>query len=135
MITTLTFSDVIAYDDDPSGIGIPIVLDYQGNTVLELAKVDTGAAISLFQYEVGLRLGVPIEQGVPIQLGTLTGILEGFGHEVVLQTGTLVFQSTVYFAKHPGLPRNILGRRGWLRNLRLAVVDYDNLIYLNTYDA
>ena len=46
----------------------------------------------------------------------------------------LVFQSLIYFAKYPGLPRNLLGRIGWLRNLRLAVIDYDNMIYLNTYD-
>jgi hypothetical protein len=30
---------------------------------------------------------------------------------------------------------DILGRQGWLRNLRLAVIDYDNLLYLNAYDA
>ncbi|MGH9766941.1 MAG: hypothetical protein ACREAB_05840 [Blastocatellia bacterium] len=61
--------------------------------------------------------------------------LEAFGHEVTLQTGQLVFQSTVYFAKYHGLPRNLLGRRGWLRNLRLALIDYDNLLYLSDYDS
>ena len=60
--------------------------------------------------------------------------MEDFGHELTLQTGDLVFQSMVYFAKYPGLPRNVLGRRGWLRNLRLAVIDYDNLLYLSAYD-
>ena len=39
-----------------------------------------------------------------------------------------------YFAKYPGLPRNILGRQGWLRNLRMAVIDYDSLLYLSAYD-
>jgi hypothetical protein len=52
-----------------------------------------------------------------------------------LQTGELIFQSTVYCAKHPGLPRNLLGRRGWLRNLRLAIIDYDNLLYLSDYHS
>ena len=41
----------------------------------------------------------------------------------------------VYFAKHPGLQRNLLGRRGWLRNFRLAVIDYDNLLYLSEYNS
>lgn len=68
-------------------------------------------------------------------LSSLGGPLEAFGHEVTLQTGTLVFHSLVYFAKYPGLPRNILGRQGWLRNLRLAIIDYDNLLYLSAYDA
>lgn len=39
------------------------------------------------------------------------------------------------FAKYPGLQRNLLGRQGWLRNLRLGLIDYDNLLYLSAYDA
>jgi hypothetical protein len=68
-------------------------------------------------------------------LGSLGYTLEAFGHEVTLQTGAFAFQSVVYFAKYPNLQRNILGRQGWLRNLRLAVIDYDNLLYLSTYDS
>jgi hypothetical protein len=32
--------------------------------------------------------------------------------------GERAFHSLIYFAKYPGLPRNVLGRQGWLRNLR-----------------
>lgn len=60
--------------------------------------------------------------------------LEAYGHYLTLQTFELTFESLVYFAKYPGLPRNLLGRTGWLRNLRLAIIDYDNMIYLNAYD-
>ena len=49
---------------------------------------------------------------MPIVLLSLGSPLEAFGHEVTLQTGTLAFQSLVYFAKYPWLPRNILGRQG-----------------------
>ena len=56
-------------------------------------------------------------------------------NDMVLQTGALAFESRVYFAKYPGLPRNVLGRQGWLRNLRMAVVDYDSLLYLGAYDS
>lgn len=68
-------------------------------------------------------------------MGGLTGSLEAFGHQVTLQTGELIFQSTVYFAKYPGVQRNLLGRQGWLRNLRLAIIDYDNLLYLSDYNS
>jgi hypothetical protein len=37
--------------------------------------------------------------------------------------------------KYPNLPRNLLGRQGWLRNLKLAVIDYDNLLYLSSYGS
>lgn len=134
-MTQLTFDEEYRYKDDEEGIPVSVILTYGDKTIRTDAKVDPGAAVCLFSHEDGLDLGVPIEQGVPITLGGLTGSLEAFGHEVTLQTGQLVFQSTVYFAKYPGLPRNLLGRRGWLRNLRLALIDYDNLLYLSDYDS
>jgi hypothetical protein len=134
MSAQLFFSEEFRYRDDPTGISVPVILSHAGQSFRDLAKVDTGAEVCLFKHEIGLKLGLAVEQGMPISLGTLAGPLEGFGHEVVLQTGELIFQSVVYFAKYPGLPRNILGRRGWLRNLRLAVIDYNNLLYLSAYD-
>ncbi|MBS1787686.1 MAG: hypothetical protein JST85_08190 [Acidobacteria bacterium] len=122
----LTFAEELSYKDDEEGIPISVILTYGDKTVRTDAKVDPGSAVCLFSHEDGLDLGIPIEQGVPITLGSLTGSLEAFGHELTLQTGHLVFQSIVYFAKYPGLPRNLLGRRGWLRNLRLGLIDYDN---------
>jgi hypothetical protein len=134
MKATLTFVETLLYPDNPAGIVIPVSLSYQGITNQALAKVDPGAEVCLFKHEVGIKLGIPVEHGIPASLETLTGSLEAFGHEVTLQTGELIFQSLVYFAKYPNLPRNILGRRGWLRNLRLGVIDYDNLLYLSAYD-
>jgi hypothetical protein len=134
-MTQLTFDEEYNYKDDEEGIPISVTLTYGNQTVRADAKVDPGSAVCLFSNEVGVALGIPIEHGDPIKLGGLTGSLEAFGHGVTLQTGHLVFQSTVYFAKYPGLPRNLLGRRGWLRNLRMALIDYDNLLYLSAYDS
>jgi len=135
MSIQLNFTEEVTYDENSAGITIFISLHYRGRDLRAEAKVDTGAEVCLFTNETGHRLGVRIEQGMPITLHTLAGPIEAFGHEVTLQTGNIHFQSTVYFAKYPGLPRNILGRRGWLRNLKLAVVDYDNLLYLSDYDS
>lgn len=134
-MTQLTFNEEYRYKDDEEGIPISVTLRYGDQTVLADAKVDPGAIVCVFAHEVGVALGIPIEQGDPIRLGGVAGTLEAFGHEVTLQTGQLVFQSLVYFAKYPGLPRNLLGRRGWLRNLRLGLIDYDNLLYLSAYDS
>ena len=76
-----------------------------------------------------------LEQGLPITLSGLGGSIEAFGHEIVLQTGDIAFHSVVYFAKDPGLAQNLLGRQGWLRNLRLAVNDYDSLLYVSAYES
>ena len=130
----LTFTQEYNYPDEPDGITLPTTLSYGGKSLTASAKVDTGAEVCLFKREHAEELGIPVEKGLPTLLGSLGYTLEAFGHEVTLQTGEFAFQSIVYFAKYPNLPRNILGRQGWLRNLRLAVIDYDNLLYLSAYD-
>lgn len=134
MKITLDFTELIHYEDDPAGIVIEVLIENGNSKVREQAKVDPGAEVCLFKNEVGRQLGLIVEQGIPITLGTLTGSLEAFGHWVTLQTGDLTFYSLVYFAKYPNLPRNILGRRGWMRNIKIAIVDNDNLLYLSAYD-
>ncbi|HEX5085893.1 MAG TPA: hypothetical protein VFY40_27995 [Blastocatellia bacterium] len=131
----LTFAEEHSYKDDGDGIPLQVRLIYAGQSIEVTAKVDPGSTVCLFSHEVGLALGIPVEQGIPKRLGSLTGSLDAFGHEVTLQTGDIAFQSFVYFAKYPNLPRNLLGRQGWLRNLRLGLVDYDNLLYLSAYGA
>ena len=131
----LNFHQEHRYKDEEDGIPLEVTLIYRGAVIDVTAKVDPGASVCLFSHETGLDLGIPIEQGEPIRLGTLGSSLEAFGHEVTLQTGDIAFQSFVYFAKYPGLQRNLLGRRGWLRNLRLGLIDYDNLLYLSDYNA
>lgn len=131
----LSFTEEYHYDDDETGISIPVILSYGDKSLRAWAKVDTGAEVCLFSREQGLKLGVPIEQGAPITLSGVSGTVDAFGHELAIQTGGLIFQSTVYFAKYPGLQRNLLGRRGWLRKLKLAVIDYDNSLFLSAYDS
>ena len=131
----LSFSQEHHYQEEDDGIPLLIKLTYAGQSIEVRAKVDPGAAVCLFSHEAGRALGIPIEQGIPKRLGGLTGTLDAFGHEVTLQTGDIVLQSLVYFAKYPNLPRNLLGRQGWLRNLRLAIVDYDNVLYLSEYGS
>lgn len=133
MNTQLTFTETIPYPDNPEGIVISATLTYGGVSFTADAKVDTGAAVCLFSREIGEIIGLPIESGIPIRLSTLTGSLDAFGHEITLRTGSLTFYSTIYFAKNYGLPRNLLGRIGWLRNIKLAVIDYDNRLYLSLY--
>lgn len=134
-MTQITFTEEWRYEDDELGIPLQVTLTYAGRTIEVTAKVDTGAAVCVFSNDVGLALGIPVEQGIPQRLGGMTGSLEAFGHEVTLQTGNITMQSLIYFAKYPGLPRNLLGRQGWLRNLKLGVIDYDNLLYLSAYSA
>ncbi len=130
----LSFSHSRSYSDLDSGIEIPAILIHSGTVVRTAAKIDTGAEVCLFSNDIGQQLGLKVEDGIPIKLDSLGGAVEAFGHEVLLQTCGLAFPSFVYFAKYPGQRRNLLGRQGWLRQLRIAIVDYDNTLYLSRYD-
>lgn len=135
MAKELSFNHEFPYREHPDGITLYVTLTYGDRSIETVAKVDTGAEYCIFANDEGMELGIPIEQGIPRRFSSLGGVVEAFGHEVTLQTGELAFQSLVYFAKYPGLPRNLLRRQGWLRNLKIAVIDYDNSLYLSAYDA
>jgi hypothetical protein len=69
-----------------------------------------------------------------LKLETLTGSFLTFGHEVTLVTLGLAFEVMVYFAEDYGLSRNLLGRNGWLQQVRLGLCDYEEMLYLSPYD-
>ena len=131
----INFTERYHYSAAPGGIEITTTISSGERVVTFMAKVDTGAQYCFFKREHGEQLGLELEAGVPLTLDSLGGPLEAFGHEVTIQTFDLTFRSLVYFAKYPGLRRNILGRIGWLRNIQLGIIDYDEMIYLATYDS
>lgn len=130
----LTFSDSISSPDSEGGILLYVVLSRAGLRATAGAVVDSGDSVCLFSREIGVSLGLDVEAGIPKRLDSLGGPIDSFGHEVTLETAGLSFQSIVYFAKYSNLPRNILGRQGWLRNLKLGLVDYENMLYLSKYE-
>ena len=129
----LTFDLHYRYNDLRTGIEIPATLKLGHEVVFCQAKVDPGAQVCLFKRDLGETLGLEIESGYPIELDTLGGALRAYGHAVTLHTLGLEFDSLVYFAADYGLPRNLLGREGWLQKVRFAVVDYDAVLYLSPY--
>lgn len=132
---SLTFDLRYKFDTLKAGITIPVTLRSGSNIASSDAKVDTGAEFCVFQRELGEHLGLDIESGHRIKLNSLGGAVIAFGHTLTLRAFHLEFDSTVYFAQEYGLPRNLLGRDGWLQKVRMAVIDYDAEIYLSPYDV
>ena len=56
-----------------------------------------------------------------------------YGHELTLETLGYSCDVTVYFAAHESFTRNVLGRRGWLDQVRLGIVEYESKLYLSRY--
>jgi hypothetical protein len=134
MAFELTYTEVVSYPDKDGGILLYVTLSCAEFRATAEAVVDSGGSVCLFSRELGVALGLDVETGIPKRLSSLGGSIDCFGHEVTLETVGLTFQSIAYFAKHPNLPRNILGRQGWLRNLKLGLVDYENKLYLGKYE-
>ncbi len=130
----LTFELFYNYPNDANGITIPVKLQHGNLSIPTTAKVDPGSEVCLFGNEIAYALDIEVEDGLPILLDSLGGRLEAFGHEVVIHTFDYSFPSFAYFAKEPGLRRNLLGRQGWLRQFKIGLVDYDSTIYLCAYD-
>jgi len=115
-------------------IRLPVTLNSGGEQVRADAFVDTGAPCCVFKRELAVSLGIDVEAGAPVHFGTVTGGFDAYGHTLTLETLGYSFDGAVYFAAHERLPRNVLGRRGWLDRVRLGLVDYDGKMYLSKYD-
>lgn len=131
----LSFETLHNYDAGDSGITVPVTLVGAQRKLKLEAKLDTGSAFCIFEREVGERLGFNIEDGYPEWIGTATGRFKAFGHEVTLMTLGYQLDVIVYFAEQPDFGRNVLGRYGWMQQLKLGIVDYDGRLYVGRYDS
>jgi hypothetical protein len=128
----LTFAS--AYDYGTEAIIVPVELRLAAKTVRADAYLDTGATFCVFKRELASALGIDVETGTPLHLSTVTGSFDAYGHMLTLKTLDYSFDVTVYFAGHESFTRNVLGRRGWLDQVRLGIVEYESKFYLSRYD-
>ena len=132
MAYQLNFTVRYKYNSAEVGITIPVALK-TGNLIAEVeAKLDTGAEPCIFQREIADLLGLELAAGIPLRMGSLAGTLPTFGHRVVIQAFDFSFESTVYFAAIYGLPRNLLGRRGFLEHLDFGLTLSSDTAYFNS---
>lgn len=79
-------------------------------------------------------LGLDVEFGRLQRFSTMAGSFAAYEHEVTVRTLGLEFSAVVYFAQEPAFTRNFLGRSGWLNRLRVAIIDYDRILFLGPYE-
>lgn len=134
MAHQLIFHHFQQYDPTQSGIDVEVILNVADTTQRIAAKLDTGASFCIFQREYGEALGFEIERGQPQWIGAATGAFLTYGHPVTLIALGLQFEITAYFAARYDFSRNVLGRYGWLQQVRIGLVDYDGKLYVSAYD-
>ncbi len=121
------------YGTEAMGVTVPIELAYGGNRIRLSAKIDTGAEFCLFERGYGEALGIDVETGNRAELRTVNGRFVVFGHEVSLRVFDFEFSLTAYFPEDANIHRSLLGRQGWLLQVRLAIIDYEQLVYSSPY--
>ena len=131
----LSFNKLVTYDAGKPGITLKVEIRLGSEAITTEAKVDTGAAVCIFQREIGERLGLEIETGTAKTIRTVTGSFKVFGHDVTLITGEFEFDSEVNFAEDLGFRQNVVGRLGWLDQMIIGINDYDGKLYLTPYNS
>ncbi|HEU4832992.1 MAG TPA: aspartyl protease family protein [Pyrinomonadaceae bacterium] len=129
----LTFDSIYNYGTE--AIIVPVELEFADKLVRADAYIDTGATFCVFKRELAIALDINVESGTPLRFSTVTGGFDAYGHVVTVKTLGYSFDVTVYFAAFEAFTRNVLGRRGWLDQIQLGLVEYESILYLNRYGA
>jgi hypothetical protein len=122
------------YDLDDTGIALPIILSANGRAEAVTAYVDSGSTLCVFQREMAERLALRVEVGIEDYVNAMGTAIRVYGHEVTLTLGDLALDLFVYFPDYQRIPRNLLGRQGFLRRLRFGLDDYEGFVYLSHHD-
>ncbi len=130
----MNFTRLVNYDPGLPGVSVDVSLSLTGASVALEAKLDTGSTNCVFERDYGERLGLDIESGERVSIGTATGSFIAYRHSVTLNVHDYAFDSGVCFAEDNNIDRNVLGRLGFLDRVRLGLVDYDGKLYFSRYD-
>ena len=98
------------------------------------AYLDTGSTFCVFKRDYADVLGLDLEAGDSIRINTATGTFTAYGHALTLETLGYSFDTAIYFAAHEAFARNVLGRRGWLDQVRIGLVEYEGKLYVSRYE-
>lgn len=131
---TVNFEFVHEYDAGQTGITLPVKLSVGNQSRTIRAKIDTGSTYCVFRREIGEELGLVIESGSLETISTVTGSFYAYGHNLTMEVFDLEFDVVVYFATHDQLLRNVVGRHGFMQQLKLGIVDYEGKLYLGRYE-
>jgi hypothetical protein len=130
----IDFDTLHEYGTDKDSVKVPVTLRLGQTTVGFPAQLDTGATFCVFERGYAEALGLAVETGSPLRFSTAVGSFDAYGHMLTLETLGYSFDGMVYFAADESFTRNVLGRRGWLDQERLAIVEYEGKLYVSRYD-
>lgn len=104
---------------------VPLGIGYRGKWRRVEAYVDSGATYSLFHPEIGVELGITIEQGTKVWVQTASGdFLPVYLHLMDVQLGFQRFQTEIGFSDRLGVKFNLLGRSSFFERFEICFSDF-----------
>lgn len=134
MAHTFSFRTRHSYDTTKVGITVPVELTDGTNVVQVDAKLDTGAGFCIFERAYGEMLGLDVEGRTQTLIATANSTFQAFGHWLTMTALGFQFDVMVYFAADENIRRIVLGRRGFIDQLRLCLIEHDGELYISKYD-
>jgi hypothetical protein len=129
----IDFDSRYGYQENASGILIPVALTWGGRSVELKARLDIGAADCLFDVHYAEVLGIDVTSGVERTYRTVAGSFRAFGHELTISTLGMEWSAIVFFHDAANPANAFLGRRGWLDHVRLGLIHYEQSLYLSQF--
>lgn len=129
----LEFDELYFYDTLLSGVTFPALLRTHDTETEVEVKLDTGASHSFVSRIHGENLGIDIESGEPLTVGTIGNTFQCFGHDLTIQFQGIEVFSKVYFFEDAAINKSVLGRQGWLDRVKLGLIDYEGKLLLSSY--
>lgn len=117
------------YDTKVAGVVLPVMILAGDRAEAVNAAVDTGSTLCVFQHEIAERLGIRVEDGIEDYVSAMGTIIKVYGHEVTLVVEELSMDLIVYFPAYQQIPRNLLGRQGFLQRVLFGLDDYEGVVY------
>ena len=97
-------------------------------------KLNTGASFCIFERAYGEMLGLDVEDWTQAIVSTANSTFQAFGHWLTMTALGFQFDVMVYFAADESIRRSVPGRRGFIDQLRLCLIEHDGELYISKYD-
>lgn len=135
MAYQMNFDHLLTYDMGAPGISLDVTLAFSDLKLTIPAKLDTGAANSIFERRYGEQLDLPIENCYCQLFSTATGTFVAYGHNLTVNIAGIEFDAPVFFAEDEHYNRNVIGRFGGIDHLIVGIIDYEGKLFLSSYDG
>lgn len=134
MAESVNYAASFLYQAGENGITVPVEIKLSGRAAFFDAKIDTGSTNCIFARNYGEEIGIEIESGLEKRIRTATGGFLTYEHAVTLSVLGYGFDVLVCFAAEAEFKTNVLGRYGFLMQVKLGIIEYESKLLISSYD-